>query len=397
MCHRDLLLRLYQHLSALRHARNLCAPRLAPDFNTLGILSPDELRLSQILKELLSPAGSHAQGAIFLELFLKRFGLENYLPSIHQVKVSTERPTDRIANKMRRMDICLDFGRAAIAIENKPWGPDQPYQCSDYLAQLTASHPFLYCVIYMPGVDGPPSAGSIPECKRQARERESRFKIISYPLLIDWLKDCRRECQSDRVSFFLSEFADYIQQQFVGVEMAEIQEVVNLALENRETLEAALEISNANYEIRYRLLTQLQQQLTGLMHDGLTLTWGIEFGRTHSDFRVGFPGALYSVCFEFDKTECNGFVYGVAKIAEGLPDLPDVFLCLNDAIGVGVSYSWWPWYQNFPAPYCNWKNAVEPWLDIKSGRMATMIMQKTEAIHAALRNANLLGQLDGLP
>ena len=96
----------------------------------------------------------------------------------------------------------------------------------------------------LPNLGKPPSPDSISEVDRKQAENDGRFIAIGYPQLIDWLKDCRRECQADRVNTFLNEFIDYIQKQFVGIEMAEMQEVVNIALERRETLEAALEIAN---------------------------------------------------------------------------------------------------------------------------------------------------------
>ncbi|MEI7867655.1 MAG: PD-(D/E)XK nuclease family protein [Candidatus Methylumidiphilus sp.] len=261
MCHRDLLLRLHHRLDALRQARKLYAPKLAPEFNAIGLCGPDELRLSQILKELLSPIGSHAQGAIFLKLFLKCFDLENFLPVPDNTKVCTEKTTDRLANKMLRMDIHLDFGPAAIAIENKPWAGDQENQCMNYLNQLALSHPELNCLIYLSGSDEPPSTDSISKDEREDAENVGHFKIIAYPQLIDWLKDCRRECQTDRVSFFLNEFIDYIQNQFVGIEMVEMQEVVNIDLKDSATLQAALELVQAHSTIKLKLLEQLENQL----------------------------------------------------------------------------------------------------------------------------------------
>src|ERR1017187_2863553 len=44
----------------------------APTFRALSVLSPDENRLSDIIAELLSPRGSHGQGATFLTLFTSR-------------------------------------------------------------------------------------------------------------------------------------------------------------------------------------------------------------------------------------------------------------------------------------------------------------------------------------
>ncbi len=91
MCHRDLLLGIHHRLDALRQARKLYAPKLAPEFNAIGLFGPNELRLSQLLKELLSPTGSHAQGSIFLELFLQFFELEKFLPLADRAIVSTEK------------------------------------------------------------------------------------------------------------------------------------------------------------------------------------------------------------------------------------------------------------------------------------------------------------------
>jgi hypothetical protein len=399
MCHRDLLLRLHQHLLALRQARRLYASILAPEFNAIGLCGPDKLRMSFILKDLLSPSGSHAQGAIFLELFLKRFGLENFLPVPDNTKVCPEKTTDRLANPIRKMDIHLDFGPAAIAIENKPWAGDQKNQCSDYLEQLALSHT-IYCLIYLSGSCDPPSTNSISDTDRVNAENARRFKIIAYPQLIDWLKDCRRECQADRVSFFLNEFIDYIQKQFVGIEMAEMQEVVNIALETPQMLEAALEIANAHHEIRFKLLDRLEQQLRErVLALGWTLEWNLSrnnYWNKYSGFRIKRPQAtLYSICFEFNAGKSAGFIYGIAKTTEALPNLPDVNLCLNQDIAPGRLSQMWPWYWNFPGRYWNWDQTVEPWLDIQSGAMTDMIMEITQAIYTALENANLLGQLGG--
>ena len=377
MCHRNLLEQLYRHLESLRQARRLYGPKLAPDFNAIGLFGPDEPRLSFILKELLSPTGSHGQGAIFLELFLKR-----------------------LPNTMRKMDVHLDFQSAAIAIENKPWAGDQKDQCKDYLAQLALSHSKLNCLLYLSASGKPPSEDSICKTKREQAETDGRFKIIAYPQLIDWLKDCRRECQADRVSFFLNEFIDYIQKQFVGIEMAEIQEVVNIALETPQTLQAALEIANAKEELRYHLLDRLEQQLREkLLPLGWTLEWKLSrssYWNKYAYFRIKHPQATqYNVCFEFDATQCAGFSCSVCKIDVKLPDLPAVRNCLNQNINAGQQYDWQPWFWNFPAPYWNWAQTVQPWLDIQSGAMAEMIIKKTQAIYTALGDANLLDQLSG--
>lgn len=400
---RDFLLRVQSRLAGVREARELYAAKLAPDFNPLGLLWPDEGRLSWVLADLLNPKGTHAQGAIFLELFLKHFGLEEgFLPLAVHARISTEKTTDRLPNTMRRMDIFLDLGTGAITIENKPWAGDQKNQCRDYLAQLALSHPARHCLLYLSASGNPPSVESIPQVEREAAEAKGRVKVLAYPQLIEWLKDCRRESQSERVGAFLNEFADYIHKQFVRLEMTELQKVVDIALETRQSLEAALEIANANNEIRHRLLGTLEQQIRDKLPQGWRLEWGLtrnDYWARYAGFRILCPEAtLYGVCFEFQSTQCAGLIYGISKTNEALPGLPDVRHCLDRSIAVGKSNQWWPWYWEFKPPYWTWATTVIPWLEIQDGNtMAEMIMAKTQTIYEALREGGLLAQLGNPP
>ncbi len=392
----EFLLDVYKHLNALREARVRYASRLAPDFNALASLDPDELRLSQILKELLSPTGTHAQGSVFLKLFLERFDLaQQFLPHIGNVSATTEKSMDRLPNSTRRMDIHLDFGgMAAIAIENKPWAGDQQGQCQDYLKQLGKSHPATHCVIYLSGTGNPPSETSLCTTNREQAENDGRFKILAYPQLIEWLKDCRRECQADRVSLLLSEFADYIQKQFVGMEMTEMQDVVNVALRNGQTLQAALEVANAQHEIRYQLLNSLNETIRAeLQRRGLGgwVLCGELNAETSSHIRIRCPEATqYSVSFEFVMPNYQQLDCGILKNNRALPDLPDVRECLNRIIGNSRNPTdWRPWHRKF-SPYSNWSVRVKPWLEIQDRTMANRIINQTIAIYDALRDAGLL-------
>lgn len=402
MAHRELLLRLHTHLKVLRETHAVYAPQLTPHFNALAWLGPDETRLSSIFKELLSPAGSHAQGSVFLKLFLERFDLaKDYLALVEKGKAKTEKSTDRLPNTMRRIDIFIDFGTAALAIENKPWSGDQPNQCRDYLAQLAISHPDTHCLIYLSASGNPPSEQSLLQQERETAESNGRFKVLAYPQLIEWLKDCRRESQSDRVSAFLSEFADYIHKQFVRLEVTELQTVVDITLESPRTLEAAFEIANASNEIRYRLLDLFEQQLRSKLPAGWNLEWHLtrnDYWARYAGFLIKCPEAtLYSVCFEFKRTQCVEFLYGIRKSQEALPNVPDVRNCLDREVAQGKSSPWWPWYWEFQDPHWNWASSVRPWLEIQSGEMAGMIIEKTQAIYAALSGAGLSGQLGNPP
>lgn len=55
------------------------APQLAPDFNMISCLYPDENRLSNVIAMLLDPKGEHGQGDAFIQLFLNSIEKERPL------------------------------------------------------------------------------------------------------------------------------------------------------------------------------------------------------------------------------------------------------------------------------------------------------------------------------
>ena len=109
--------------------------KLATGFNVFLLIEPDENKLSDILADLLNPAGKHGQRDQFLRLFL---GMLAFSPAHNLADITTvrrEAPTGANFNHRRRIDILVDAG-ALIAIENKVDSPEQPDQARDYLEDL---------------------------------------------------------------------------------------------------------------------------------------------------------------------------------------------------------------------------------------------------------------------
>lgn len=114
-------------LKTLAMARQRYARQLAPDFSVFNYIYTDEMMLSRIIADLLNPQGDHAQGAVFLKLFISLL-LDEELTHpllLETAEVSTEVQTLYIG-KARRMDIYIktktidseqSFG---LCIENKP-------------------------------------------------------------------------------------------------------------------------------------------------------------------------------------------------------------------------------------------------------------------------------------
>lgn len=137
------------------------APKLAPRFNLFDFIRPDEMRLSEILAMLLNPNGDHAQDDLFLQLFFSV--IEIPLPADWEnIETGCEISTSLIESSSRRIDIEINFNnRFGLAIENKPWAPDQKGQLSDYARQMERKYgEDRWCLVYLTGRDSSPNENS---------------------------------------------------------------------------------------------------------------------------------------------------------------------------------------------------------------------------------------------
>src|SRR5436305_399614 len=116
-------------LARCRKARREREAATAPAFTVFPYIRPDENRLSDILADLLRPAGPHGQGALFLKPFLKLVAPE-WEPTpeeLDQARVIREDPTSHLVSD-RYIDFTIKVGGTVIGVENKPWAADQPGQ-----------------------------------------------------------------------------------------------------------------------------------------------------------------------------------------------------------------------------------------------------------------------------
>jgi len=188
---------------------------LSTDFNFIKILSPDENKLSDLIKILLEPEGIHGQGAKFLELFLNTLSQKigrsfKYDPS--KAKIEREKTTD----KNRRIDLFINLGRFVIAIENKPWAGEQESQLEDYFNWLQEEYGDNFVLIYLHGT------GEEPTSIRREAVENNRDKLLStsyQELLRPWLEECYKECESQKVRFFIKDFIDWINENFKEIEI----------------------------------------------------------------------------------------------------------------------------------------------------------------------------------
>ncbi|HEX3797904.1 MAG TPA: PD-(D/E)XK nuclease family protein [Verrucomicrobiae bacterium] len=127
--------------------------RKATRFNIFSLIDPDENKLSDILKDLLDPKGTHGQGALFLQLFFKSLQIDADPQLLVAAKIHRETQTYGISKFRRRIDVMIDAA-VCIAMENKVDSPDQEDQIKDYLEHL--GHPWPKFLFPSCRPQGPP-------------------------------------------------------------------------------------------------------------------------------------------------------------------------------------------------------------------------------------------------
>ncbi|WP_457642243.1 PDDEXK-like family protein [Persephonella sp.] len=193
---------------------------LSTDFNLIEIIQPDENKISDVIKLLLEPDGVHGQGVLFLKIFLKKlegFTNKDIFIDFSKVEIEREKTTSLLKDKEnRRIDLLIKSNSYVIGIENKPWAGEQENQLEDYfnyLKELSRSKEFL--LIYLHGFGEKPKSIS----EKTIKENSDKFLFTSYrKFLIPWLNDCYKECESQKVRFFLKDFKEWILKNFRDIE-----------------------------------------------------------------------------------------------------------------------------------------------------------------------------------
>lgn len=205
--------------------------QLARRFNVFDYLRTDELGLSRMIGDLLNPAGSHGQGAAFLQCLVDRLlKEEERLPKEERMEFAKD--CDLNGSKVDcertipggRIDIVVEIDDMhCLAIENKAKGAgDQHDQVQKYLSWLKDNYK-EYLLVYLTPTGKGPSEGSFARVNSEAPENETTRRLIIMPCgpsrelndefsdprlsfsLADWLADCRRSCDVDRLRWFLRE------------------------------------------------------------------------------------------------------------------------------------------------------------------------------------------------
>jgi hypothetical protein len=383
-------------LVALRHARQAFSRRLAPDFSPFAFINSDELTLSRMLAWVLNPDGSHAQGAVFLDEFVRIFTPDLDLESASPGPVLLEAP----CGDRRRIDILVKYGRSAIAIENKPSAADQEGQLEHYLGHLQAYNDSR--LIYLTGNAGRlPAEHSLPAKKRDALVEAGRLILMSYADLQPWLTACRGLSDSERVRAFIDDFQRYILARFEGVtDMTEQAMLIEQMTSDAQRVEAAAKIAISWREAQHVLIQRLQQQLDHLTPEGWTIA-AERFRAKNAHMDIVNPAwAPLAFRVVFDAGNYNEFAYGLVRPGAPQSVLATLKKALDAELGEGSRYApqdewaWWRYtsLQDEMLPVVsNWGASSEPWQAIADGSLAPRIIEAAKRVLDAARRAPIGG------
>ena len=250
--------------------------QLARRFNVFRYLRTDEMGFSKMIADLLNPAGDHGQGAAFLKLLTDKLDFAKGV-NLDDAKVQTERQIDE-----GRLDIAVEIdGSHCLAIENKSnFAGDQESQVESYLRWLKRQYRRSLLIYLSPTGYGPSEASVDAETIRDlATETPRRFVIMpcdasdasedgfdSFRLsfsLVDWLADCRRNCDVDRLRWYLREVETHCQQTYGGYIVTDSKKkaVEDFLRGDRRNLAVALAV----HETWRELAPRIKQEFLGLI------------------------------------------------------------------------------------------------------------------------------------
>jgi hypothetical protein len=182
--------------------------RTARTFNLFKVLGVayDEVRThSALLANLLDPRGSHAQGTLFLERFLKLCALESpevavplaSIPSGGWI-VETEKSTSQ-----GLLDLVVSSPRLGVlyVIENKIWAGEQPQQLSRYSVWLHQQTGYPHRALFYLTPEGGPSHS----------HNGATYVPLSYRYhIIPWLVEALVEVEAPRIAETLNQYIEVL-------------------------------------------------------------------------------------------------------------------------------------------------------------------------------------------
>lgn len=207
-----------------RESQEELALTKSPAFSALVGFNNNETKQTELIASLLRPNGMHGQRTRFLRHFLaKAWPLfeQKSEEDFRKMKVRTEIhvPSSAEMWKPRRLDLIIDVDKdRQLVVESKARDAvDQWKQITDYLHYISPNSR----LIYLSWDGNPPEEHSIESAKWQEERTKGRVEAYCYSSFIgEWLEECKEECQSARVKFFIEDLQTFTGYSFERLVMA---------------------------------------------------------------------------------------------------------------------------------------------------------------------------------
>ncbi len=353
-------------------------------FKLLGVLTKEVSLHSKFISELLNPKGTHCQEATFLNLFLKRFGLEGKF-DLKNTKVLTEFYLGRISSNYSRggfVDILIRDESRAILIENKIYAKDQMMQLARYYNYAKGNYKDVKIFYLTLDGDNPSDASK--------GEYSIPVEYISYRTdILGWMEECKEKAVNHPL------LRETISQYIGGIKMLTNQtsnkfmanEIIESVLQDTERLKSyfALQRKDVETGVKKELLFRFKNQMLELANEfDLRPEFDDQFGLVKQPtylkfyFKDSSKGFYISLCFcSWAKwfvlqLDCNNHERDNCReeVLRLLPDRDDKF---NEI-----------WIKWFEGNLKDWDANVEPWLMIATGELKSNINTKFSTIISCL-------------
>ena len=273
-------IKLLEHLQGVIKFESKRKKITAEDFNIFNILGISHLEVSthsKFISNLLDPCGSHYQGSIFLELFLKKIDIEGFDYANAYIEV------EKSENKYGRFDIFItDDKNWTIIIENKIHAGSQEEQLGRYIKYLketgkTKNKKLLYLTLanefdndshcnedYSPGIGisqrekeflKPQGVKTVDDIKL--------YKHITYSKdILDWLIDSQKEAVSlPRIREVIEQYIQIIRELTNKPEGMAMNEIRDYIKKDKEHYNALTECCKAYNNIRTDLIKKVFEDI----------------------------------------------------------------------------------------------------------------------------------------